>query len=117
MIEGWVDAGAVADRCRQALDGWGLDAAERRGIERCGIHPDEAGGPAELEVRARHVVDIDRAIRELTRQPSLTPVWLRLPQDGLDGASPLEVMLAHASGLRSIRGMLLRECLESRFAA
>ncbi len=62
MIEGDIDAAMVFRQCEVALDGWGLDAAERRDVLIWGIGSDESGAPVALETRARHIVDVDRSV-------------------------------------------------------
>lgn len=115
MIENWIEAGHSDQRCRLALDDWGLDPAERRQALACGITAGEPGGAVALDTRRRHLVDVDRAVAGLVQRASLVPVWLRLPQEALDGLSPIELILAHPSGLRLVRDLLVRERLECGF--
>lgn len=115
MFESSVEADHVNRRCGSALDGWGLDVEERRNVLACGIGHDEPGAAVALETRRRHIVDVDRAVGSLVGRESLVPLWFRLPQDALDGLTPLELIIAHVAGLKFVRGMLLREQLERRF--
>ncbi len=112
MLECAIELDAVTRRCAEALDDWGLDEDERRQVIACGIGSDEPGAAAALETRMRHIVDVDRSIWPLVGRASLVPMWLRLPQEALDGLSPLELILAHPSGLRHLRQLLVRERLE-----
>ena len=116
MFENRIEAGLVTRRCEAALDGWALDAEERHGVQVCGISPCEPGAAVALETRARHLVDVDRSVAALVGHEALMPLWLRLPQEGLSGMSPLDVMLAHQSGLRFVRRLLLSEQLSRGFA-
>ncbi|HEX4694468.1 MbcA/ParS/Xre antitoxin family protein [Sphingomonas sp.] len=115
MIEGVVEADHAARRCGGALDDWGLDETERWTVKTGGISSEEPGGAVALETRQRHIVDVDRSMAMLVGRASLVPVWLRLPQDALDGLTPLELMTSHVAGLSHVRRLLVRERLERGF--
>lgn len=116
MLESLVEVDGMNSRCTTALDGWCLNAEERRAVLSCGVGPDEPGGKVALETRMRHLVDVDRAAYSLVQRDTLVPSWLRLPQDAFGGLTPLEAIIAHESGLRFVRGMLRQEMLERGFA-
>lgn len=112
MLESAEELDAATRRCADALNDWGLDDGERKQVLACGIGSEEPGAAVALETRLRHIVDVDRSIWPLVGRASLVPVWLRLPQEALDGLSPLELITAHPAGLRHVRQMLVRERLE-----
>ena len=115
MYETVIELDMATRRCADAIDAWNLDAEEREGVIRCGIGIDEPGAAVALETRLRHIVDVDRAVERLVGCASLLPLWLRLPQDAFGGLSPLDLMLSHTAGLRQVRQLLVRECLERGF--
>lgn len=115
MLESVTEHRMAAQRCIGTLDDWGLNAQEREAVVSCGIGRDEPGAAVALETRLRHIVDVDRSAGALVGRASLLPVWLRLPQDALDGLSPLELITSHVAGLRHVRQLLVRECLERGF--
>lgn len=115
MLESIVEHGMAVQRGVDALADWGLSAEEREAVVTCGIGPDEPGAAVALETRLRHIVDVDRSVGSLVGRASLLPLWLRLPQDALDGLTPLELITGHVAGLRHVRQLLVRERLERGF--
>ena len=115
MFEREIEVSLAKRNCELALDGWGVNADERRSLLLCGIDVREPGGAAAAETRMRHVVDVSRTVEALVGHPGLVGLWIRLPHDGLAGMSPLDAMTIHASGLRHVRKLLMAECLERGF--
>lgn len=115
MRECLIEADYCKRRCMAALDDWGLNTSERWALETGGVSEDEPGGAVALETRQRHIVDVDRSMALLVGRASLVPVWLRLPQDALDGLTPMELMTSHVAGLSHVRRLLVRERLERGF--
>ena len=115
MLEAITEHDMTAKRFADALSDWGLTDQERDGVATCGIGPGEPGAAVTLETRMRHIVDVDRTAGALVGRASLLPVWLRLPQDALEGLTPLELITSHVAGLRHVRQMLVRERLERGF--
>ncbi|TPG15781.1 DUF2384 domain-containing protein [Sphingomonas koreensis] len=108
--------GMAIQRSADALADWGLSEEECEAVVTCGIGCDEPGAAVALETRHRHIVDVDRAVGALVGRASLLPLWLRLPQDALDGLTPLELITGHVAGLRHVRQLLVRERLERGFS-
>lgn len=68
-----------------------------------------ADDPA-LLVRVRHLLAIHKVLRlRYNRDAKVIHEWLHLPCSRLQGRCPLDVMLASAEGLRSLRQHLERE--------
>lgn len=116
MVEAIVEVEMAGRRCSSALAEWGLSDDEREGVLKCGIDREETGAAVALETRMRHIVDVDRSVGLLVGRASLLPVWLRLPQEALDGLTPLELIMGHVAGLRHVRQSLVRERLERDFS-
>jgi hypothetical protein len=115
MHASFVEQGMAIKRSAEALADWGLSKDECEAVVTCGIRRDEPGAAVALETRHRHIVDVDRAVGALVGRASLLPLWLRLPQDALDGLTPLELITGHIAGLRHVRQLLVRELLERGF--
>ncbi len=115
MLGSTIEHDMAARRCADSLAEWGLSEDERESVVTCGIGSDEPGAAVALETRLRQIVDVDRSAGALVGRASLLPVWLRLPQDALEGLTPLELITAHVDGLRHIRRLLVRELLERGF--
>lgn len=99
------DARLLVRRLKSLADGAGLDTDT---LTRIVAHCGECAAPV-LELRARRLEMVLTVAGRLLADEREVAEWLRRPNPGLLGMSPLDALVTHEDALRVIRNALVAE--------